>query len=101
MSVVTVQGRTAIESFGPVFATLGTLVLNSAVFPAVEKAAVLEAVGTVGGLLDTVPGNVWVSRVGVLAFTGAPPNTILVRVVTSDGDYTGTLSSVKVLVQGP
>jgi len=101
MSVVTVQGRLAIEAFTNVAAVNGTLVLNSRVFPAVEQAAVLELVGTVSGQLATVPGNAWVSAVGPLAFTGAAPNTILVRVQTAGGDYAGTISLVRVLVRGP
>ncbi|MEM2233726.1 MAG: hypothetical protein QXP81_09345 [Nitrososphaerota archaeon] len=90
------SGRLAIETFGPVYAVLGTVVLYSRVFPVVEEAHVVGYVGTVGGLLGTSPGNLWVSAVGPAA--GAP-NAITVRVVTSAGDYTGTISSIVLLVR--
>lgn len=93
-----VAGRLSIETFGPVFATLGTVVLNSYDFPNVESAAVLEVVGTLNGQLGTIGGRAWVSAVGVGAFTGAAPNTIVVRVTDNAGPYTGTISLIRLIV---
>ncbi|MEM2068414.1 MAG: hypothetical protein QXE50_05805 [Nitrososphaerota archaeon] len=89
-----VAGKLAVESFTNVEAVSGTVVVNSRVFPAVEQAAVIAVVGTVNGLLDTLPHNVWVSGVG-----SPQPNSITVRAVTSDGDYAGTISSLVILTR--
>ncbi|MEM4154988.1 MAG: hypothetical protein QXW52_09255 [Candidatus Caldarchaeum sp.] len=93
-----VADRLAIERFGPVAAVSGTITVNSKIFPAVSDAAVLDFVGTLDGQLGTVGGNLNVSAVGATAFTGAAPNTIVIRARTNEGDYTGTVESIKVLV---
>jgi len=100
MSIVgaVVNDRLAIETFNNVVAANGTVVVRSQVFPVVERAAVLEFVGTADGQLGTIGGNLWVSGVGVGAFTGATPNTIVIRAVTNAGDYLGTIAQIKVLV---
>jgi hypothetical protein len=95
-----VRGHLAVESFSTVYATLGTLTLQSKIFPAVESAALLgDFVSTL--YAATVTYRAWVAAVGKNAYTGAPPNTILVRIDTPAGGWTGTVTSIKVLVQGP
>ncbi|MEM4154559.1 MAG: hypothetical protein QXW52_07070 [Candidatus Caldarchaeum sp.] len=99
MSIVgVVANRLAIENFGPVFATVGTVTVNSKIFPAVSRAAVIDFAGTLNGQLGTVGGNLNVSAVGAVAFTGASPNTIVIRARTNAGDYTGTIESITLLV---
>ena len=91
-----ITGKLVLETHKNLVAIDGTVYAYSRTMPAVDDAAVIEAVGT-----GTTGVVAYVDATGLAAVTGTPNAIkIIIRDSVTGASYSGTVAHIKLLIKG-